>query len=288
MKKIIVIFFLSLFVISCDDSAKFDYDNGQTAYLFSTESSDLIATNTAVTTIEIPVGVTTRSNEDRVLPLVVDPSSTATPAMYTIDQSSLVIPAGEFSTTVRVTGNFDNIPSNGGATLVLAFSEFALSGSETHSIDLSRFCSTSLAGLYNVTTTYTAHDFLPSYASNTINGVEVFAGAAVNTYRVLDFSGGLYATGPYATNYGTGSAANAANRDLTFTVNCGAITWTGENDPYGALIPQALYSGTPGAGAYPLSNPQASTYNPATGVITIAWYCVRYGESAVSVYTPAN
>jgi hypothetical protein len=285
MKKLLIIPFLALFLTSCDDSAKFDYDNGQTVYLFSKVSSDLIANNTSVTTIEVPVAVTTRSKVDRVVPIVVDPTSTATANMYTIDQASLVIPAGQFSANVKISGNFANIPANNGAILKLMFGELAMAGKDLHTISLSRFCATSLAGNYNVTTSYTAHDFLPSYSSNTMTGVAVTA-AGVNMYKVADFSGGLYSTGPYASSYGTASAP-ASTRDLTFVVNCGDITWTGESDPWGAIIPQSLYTGA-GSGAYALANPQASTYNPATGVIKIAWYCVRYGESGVSVYTPAN
>ena len=285
MKKLLIVSFFALFLTACDDSPTFDYDNGQTAYLFSTATSSLIANSTGVTTVEIPVGVTTRSNVDRTIPIIVDPTSTALPNSYAIDQASLVIPAGSFNAKVKVSGVFANIP-NATRTLVLKFGGTALPGNTTHTVNISRFCSTALAGNYRVVTTYTAHDFLPSYATNTIASVAVTAAAGVNRYRVLDFSGGLYATGPYATSYGTGSAGNAANRDLTFTVNCGDITWTGENDPYGALIPQSLYSGTPVAGAYALTTPVASTYNATTGVITIAWYAVRYGESGVSVYTP--
>ena len=80
-----------------------------------------------------------------------------------------------------------------------------------------------------------------------------------------DFTGGLYSDGgPYSGAYNT-SATYAE-----ITENCGLISWSGQSDPWGAMIP--------------LAGGENSV--DANGVITISWYCEGYGENGVSVYTP--
>lgn len=125
-------------------------------------------------------------------------------------------------------------------------------------------CPSTLEGMYDVTTTYTSHDFLPDFSTNTTTAEIVKEGAGL--YSVADFSGGLYASdGPYGTAYGT------TGLPLEFSDVCGQISWTGQSDPWGAVIP--LDGGT-------------NSVDPATGVITVSWFCEGYGETGVSVYTP--
>lgn len=276
MKKIYLSFFLaflglSLSLVSCD---AYDDDNqkaaGSEAFLFLKTSSNLAASNSEVSYVDVEVGVTTSSSSDRTYNISIDPSSTADISEYTIDQSTLVIPAGSYTGTFRISANYNNIPASGSTTLVINLDEDnVVVSKEVHTVTLFRYCATDLAGNYSVTTTYGYHDFLPAYSTNTMSAAVTQVGD--NTYKVLDFSGGLYSTGPYASNYGTGSAGQAANRDLTFSVNCGAITWSGETDPWGTMVP------TSGA---------VNSYDPNTGVITISWTCNGYGEYGVSVYTP--
>ncbi|WP_445455409.1 hypothetical protein [Flavobacterium sp. HNIBRBA15423] len=274
MKKLnlLKIGLLSLFVatISCDntdDNLK-KYE-GEQALLFGKSSSNLASSNSEVSFVEVEVAVTNPSNSDKTISFQIDPSSTADASQYTIDQSTLVIPAGKSIGKVKITANYDNIPDGQTTTLVLKFetNDYVLPNHDTHTVNLFRFCETDLAGSYSVTTTYGYHDFLPSYSTNTMN--VTIAETGVNRYKVDDFSGGLYSVGPYATNYGTGAAGAATLRDLTFVVNCGAISWTGESDPWGTIVAQGT-----------------NTYDPVTGVITISWYCNGYGENGVSVYTP--
>jgi len=124
-------------------------------------------------------------------------------------------------------------------------------------------CLSDLAGMYNVTTTYGYHDFLPDYNPNTTTAEIVEVGAGV--YEIADFSGGLYSVGPYSVEYGT------TGLPAQFSDICGEFSWTGQMDAWGEMIP--LEGGV-------------NSVDPATGVITISWYCVAYGESGVSVYTP--
>ncbi len=125
-------------------------------------------------------------------------------------------------------------------------------------------CSSSIGGLYSVSTTYTQHDFIGDYPSNDIAEVEL-VDLGSGTYTIADLSGGLYSEGPYVGAYSTtGITGNI--QDV-----CNTITWEGIEDPWGAVVP--LDGGV-------------NERNPETGVITISWFCEAYSESGVSVYTP--
>lgn len=256
-------------IISCEE----DTSNvlNQTSVLFNKSVQNLPVSNTVQSFVEVEIGVTTKSNVDRTFNFVVDPSSTATPNMYTLESNSVVIPAGQYTAKVKVTGNFENVPVTGLSTLVLklASDQTNMPGKDSHTISIYRFCLTNLAGNYSVTTNYQVHDFLPSFSTHTMT-TQITAQSAENTYRVADFSGGLYSVGPYASAYGTGAASAANLIDLIFTVNCDRIVWTGQSDPWGAIIQ------TPGG---------LNTYNATTGVLTISWTAAGYGERGVSVYT---
>lgn len=137
----------------------------------------------------------------------------------------------------------------------------ALTSSTKVSVPVS--CVSALAGMYDVTTTYGYHDFLPDFNPHTATAeiVEVSAGI----YEIADFSGGLYSTGPYSSAYGT------TGLPAQFSDICGDISWTGQSDPWGAMVQDP--DGT-------------NSVDPATGVITISWLCEGYGENGVSIYTP--
>ncbi len=129
-------------------------------------------------------------------------------------------------------------------------------------VDLS--CASALAGMYSVTTTYSQHDFLPDYSSNTME-MEIMDGSQAGLYIVNDMSGGLYSAGPYVDAYGTTDFV------VEFKDVCNSISWEGQTDPWGPCVP------TDGG---------VNSVDPATGVITLSWTCTAYGESGVSVYTP--
>jgi len=123
-------------------------------------------------------------------------------------------------------------------------------------------CPSSLSGTYTVTTTYSQHDFLPDYDTNTFTAEIVDEGDGF--YSVTDFSGGLYSEGPYVAAYGT------ADFPVVFREICSEISWTEQEDTWGAVV----------------AAPGGQNSVSADGVITISWLCEAYGESGVSVYTP--
>jgi hypothetical protein len=134
------------------------------------------------------------------------------------------------------------------------------------SLSIFQKCVSDLAGNYSVTTTYGYHDFLPSYNTNTMEMEIVAIDQEAGLYQISDFSGGLYSVGPYSTNYSTG----ADSFTVQFTENCGNINWTGQSDGYGPCVP--LSGGV-------------NSVEFASGKITISWFCEKWGESGVSVYT---
>ncbi len=136
----------SFLVVSCDEEDNrviFDVDNGETIGAFNANSTAYPVPDTGDITADVVVGVTTRSSTDRTVNVSVDPSSTATPDMYTIP-SSLTIPAGEFTVTIPVQGVFDNLPEVGDVNLVLNLE--SVEGGETgfgrlqHTVNMFRFC----------------------------------------------------------------------------------------------------------------------------------------------------
>jgi hypothetical protein len=268
----LVFLFAATTLVSCgDETTTYDVDGGDTVYFFFNSTAS-VPVSTEGGSAEVKVGVTTRSNAARSFAVTVNAEETTAPAnSYSINTSSLVIPAGEYTNSFDIEGVFANIPD--GVTYVLTLDltptdGYAMAGKEKLVVNIFRSCPTSLAGLYSVTTTYAYHDFLPSFNPHTINSVQIFAGTGVNNYYVNDFSGGLYSVGPYCSAYGT---CNLAQNRLNFTVNCGQVSWTNQIEPYGPL--EMLSGGV-------------NTYDPATGVITISWFAPTYGEEGVSVYTP--
>ena len=117
--------------------------------------------------------------------------------------------------------------------------------------------------MYSVTTTYGFHDFLPDYNPIT-KEVEITALGDGN-FSVADFSGGLWPD-VYSPVYSIGDGYFP----LVFNNNCGIISWSGQQEIWGNIIP--LEGGTNGV--------------DSNGVVTISWSAEGYGENGVSVYTP--
>ena len=124
-------------------------------------------------------------------------------------------------------------------------------------------CVSDLAGTYTAVTTYTAHDFLDDYPTNTMDLVVTEEGDGV--YSVTDISGGLYSTGPYVDAYGTTGFA------FTFSEKCGDINWTDQADPFGQNV--EMVDGSPNV-------------VDADGVISITVFLPTYFESWTIVMTP--
>lgn len=132
------------------------------------------------------------------------------------------------------------------------------------SFDQNIICPSSLEGTYVAVTTYHAHDFLgDGYTTNTQDVVWTALGSG--QYEVAGFDGGLYSEGPYQSGYNTTALT------VTVTDACGTISFGGAEDPWQMLLQDPT---------------RPSTYDPATGVITISPLGDVYGENWTTVYTP--
>jgi hypothetical protein len=147
-KQLITLLVLTCFAfVSCDEEevVVYDVNNGQTIGQITNGSQQTLPVPDTGDTAEIVVGVTTISTIDRTVTItVVDSLTTATPAEYTIDPASLVIPAGEFEARIQVNANFDAIPETGLSTLAINVDAIQgadnLEGVLSHQINFFRFC----------------------------------------------------------------------------------------------------------------------------------------------------
>lgn len=125
MKKIfyfaICTFVLALNTSCEEDQVVFNNTSGTTAINFQESGSalKLIPSDPDTYSTLIQVNVTTVSDVDRVFTLAADypPPAVDISNYFSIDASTLVIPAGSYNGYVKVTGNYDNI-STGPAKLV--------------------------------------------------------------------------------------------------------------------------------------------------------------------------
>jgi hypothetical protein len=194
MKNIIKLIIVCLFMSSCGDEELVIYDpaTGQTLAFFdsSTTTLEIEINNSNTATIE--VGVSTISSSDRTLTISIDPSSTATPAMYSFN-SSVTILANEYFGTINFTGIDDGLTSEG-ATLTLNIDPIAggIISSQNHTVNLIEICP--------VATTF-----------------------AIGMYTLDFVSGGVGAAG-FAPALGTGIAVDVINgagtTERTFNVKC--------------------------------------------------------------------
>lgn len=260
MKKIIYSLLAISLMFSCEnqDDHGVDVNNFDGIYFVDGVSDYLIDNNALPKFIEL--ASTSTSSMDRNYTIVIDSTSTAVAGVdYNLDATSITIPAGSNSATIEINGLFEAATPEG-VTLKLLIGDSNMTA--TYEMGIFQFCESDIAGMYSMTTTYGFHDFLPSYDTNTqeIEIIELGEGS----YSIADFTGGLYSTGPYNDVYGT------VPTSAVITENCGIISWSGQSDDYGSMIP------TPGE----LNSVDSN------GVITINWTCEAYGEYATSIYTP--
>ncbi|MEY8869705.1 DUF4843 domain-containing protein [Meridianimaribacter flavus] len=270
MKKIfyLSVILLSMVLVSCDEDDNVHQYTGNSIVYFDGATTSSLLVPTAGATKEVVLVATNLSDAARSFSVSVDAESTAQEGVdFNLVTNSITIAAGEYSGSLVIEGLYDGADPDGTRLILNLDSENAeVAGfSNSYSLDIFKQCESDLSGSYSVTTTYGYHDFLPDYNPSTIDAdiTEVDAGV----YSVSDFSGGLYSEGPYAGAYGT----DAADNTLVFTDFCGNISWEGQTDPWGDIIP--LDGGT-------------NSVDSGTGVITLSWYCTGYGENGVSVYTP--
>jgi hypothetical protein len=104
-------------MVSCDeDKIVYNVDNGQSLVGFVESDAEIPAMPADETEFvyEIEVGTTNRVNYDRTVTLSInEEATTALPSDYTIDApATWVIPAGQFTSKIKVKTNYDAIGTN--------------------------------------------------------------------------------------------------------------------------------------------------------------------------------
>ncbi|OYQ43185.1 hypothetical protein [Flavobacterium aurantiibacter] len=178
MKKIFSIFFLGLLFAGCtgEEAEVYKVSDGTIAYFTAGTTDTYFVQDTPNSSTLIEVGVTVASPEERTFTVSVDPSSTATPDQYTIDQSSLVIPANSYVGYLKVAGNYA-AASITGSTLVLKLDSVegaeVLSTDAVFSLEIFQFCPLvrdEFLGTYAVTEYDAAGAVIDTYTSDVTAG----------------------------------------------------------------------------------------------------------------------
>jgi hypothetical protein len=267
MKKIIYSLLTFTLVFSCSDTDDHGVDvnnfNGESVAYYTDGVSGSYFVTSSADAYMIEVGATDLSSSDRTYTLEIDESSTATEGVdFSLGNMSVTIPADSYFGSIDVQGIFAGTTAEGSNLVLNLVGEEAMVNAQ-FDLFIVQLCVSDIAGMYSMTTTYGYHDFLPSYSTN-IQDIEIVE-IGEGVYSIADFTGGLYSDGgPYNGAYST----TATYAEIT--ENCGLISWSGQSDPWGAMIP--------------LEGGENSV--DANGVITMSWFCEGYGENGVSVYTP--
>lgn len=106
MKKIAFFLLIAISFIACEkhEHITFDVNGGQTIASFTNAAtSDLLVSPTADFVTEVTVGVSTVSGSARTATISIDPDSTLDPTIYTLESTTVTIPAGSFTGTVNIT-----------------------------------------------------------------------------------------------------------------------------------------------------------------------------------------
>lgn len=145
-----------MFFTSCEDyeNIVFDPETGQTLIRFVGDRGVIPVNSTGVSATNVSIEVTTVSDVDRTINVVVDGSSTATADQYSV--TDFIIPAGEYTATGTVTGVYSTLPATGFVELVLKIdgisSGASVSENDLFTLTLERFCPLVLSDFYG---TYT-------------------------------------------------------------------------------------------------------------------------------------
>ncbi|MES2484793.1 MAG: DUF1735 domain-containing protein, partial [Bacteroidota bacterium] len=112
---------LSLLTSCEEDKVVFDNVNGQTMLSFATSSQNIgFGPAEGEDVGYVTVNATTVSTQDRVFTVEVDETSTAIAGSeYTIDQSTVFIPAGEYVGQIKINGNFNELSEGENKLIVL-------------------------------------------------------------------------------------------------------------------------------------------------------------------------
>lgn len=159
MKKFLLKFSMVAVLIatlsSCEeDRVIFNASGPASLAAFAVERGALPAVD-ATTTTTVVVNVANATNTDRTIVISVDPSSTATPDLYEIVTSTLVIPAGAYNGNIIVKNNYEALEDGVVKNLVLKLEsvEDAKVSPLTYTLNIFKFCAfvrADFLGQYNV------------------------------------------------------------------------------------------------------------------------------------------
>ncbi|AWG23766.1 hypothetical protein [Flavobacterium kingsejongi] len=126
IKLFLILSLLALFTGCDEDQVIFDNQNGFAQSAFGAVGQNYGVFDDGSRVAEVRVDVTTVSSVDRTIAVSVNAAkSTATPAMYTIESTSLFVPAGANNGYIKVTGHYDAIPAFQIFRLVLDLTDVA-------------------------------------------------------------------------------------------------------------------------------------------------------------------
>ena len=278
-----LILFLSLATfIACDeDSNGLGDENPEYGWLQfdGTDPSVVIINddliNDQTTEIEIPFRYTAPINKSAIQvgyvisnvegvssEIITASSGTATIAANTLDGIiTISVDLDDLALNLETLYTFDVVmqSNNTGVEMGLA-PDF----SSSYRVTIKRCTPAELAGMYSVTTTWSAHDFLPD--NNPITKEVEVTDLGDGSFSVVDFSGGLWPD-VYSLVYSMGDG----NFPLVFNEICNNISWSGQEELYGNIL---------------MDSEGPNVVDPETGIISISFTCDGYGETATSVYTP--
>lgn len=156
MKKLKFLFLFSLVVLnlSCEED-KVVFNGSSSRAAFGEVGQNLKVAIEDNSFIKVRVDLTTTSKEDRVVAISVDqPNTTATSDMYTIDQTSLVVPAGAYNAEIIIKGNYDAIQDAQKYRLVLNLDSvdgaYIDAKESQHIVIISQSCPKDAGGKYDV------------------------------------------------------------------------------------------------------------------------------------------
>ena len=234
------------FMISCEEeTTDFDATGGQTLAGFNDETGKLAVYDDGVYSYEIEVGVSTAKSFPRTINLDLNEElTTALPGEYTIDQATLTIPANEFVGLVKITGNYAALPE--GDVKKLVFDLVSVEGQDVLNPEMTRFtldifraCERDDFPLAYDVEVYAFDEYAPSHSVTFVPVAN-----ELNTYQIVS------SWGPSFVAWATGNSAYEGQY-----LNPGKIVINCNNT-------------VEFVGTYSVNQP-GSTYDPATGVITL-------------------
>ncbi|WP_373059756.1 hypothetical protein [Zunongwangia sp. H14] len=153
MKNIInrftILMVSTMLLLSCEENEIPTIGDDYPVLAQFSDSSVTLATPEEGASVEVDVVVTTTASTERTVNVEIDPESTASADQYSV--SDLVIPAGSYTGTLTVSGNFEAIPESGSTHLILNLTDVegneTLVDNGTLDVELFRRCSLALEDL---------------------------------------------------------------------------------------------------------------------------------------------